>query len=233
MKNNNKYIIVAGNIASGKTTLTQKLADITGFSPIYEKVVGNPYLEDFYKDMKKYSFPLQIYFLRHRFVVHRQIIEEGKNIIQDRSVFEDEAIFAKNLHKTGIMDDRDFKNYKELFKIMSDFFMPPDLVVYLHADIATLMERIQARGRDYEKNIEKKYLENINIFYEEWTSSFKLSPVKRVNSKLVNFHNPVGLNTLADEILEQIGMKKNEKPASSSLLDGNFIKMDTVGVGVY
>lgn len=222
---NNKYIIVAGNIASGKTTLTQKLADITGFTPIYEKVVGNPYLEDFYKDMKKYCFPLQIYFLRHRFVAHRQIIEEGKNIIQDRSVFEDEAIFARNLYKTDVMNKRDFDNYTELFKIMSNFFRAPDLVIYLYADIDTLMERIEQRGRDYEQAIPREYLKNINALYEEWTDSFKLAPVKRVNSKFINFHNPDGLNKLANEILELISMKPLE--LSYSTLD--FIK-EPVGV---
>ena len=204
---NNKYIIVAGNIASGKTTLTQKLAERTGFTPIYEKVVDNPYLEDFYNDMEKYCFPLQIFFLRHRFVAHRRIVEECNNVIQDRSVFEDDSIFAQNLYRTGVMNQRDYDNYSELFKIMANYFRAPDLVIYLYADIDTLFERIKSRGRDYEKLIQRNYLENINNLYEEWTASFNLCPIKKINSKNVNFHDPDCMDNILSEICEFIDLK--------------------------
>jgi deoxyadenosine/deoxycytidine kinase len=175
--NPKKFVVVAGNIGSGKTTLTRYLARHLGFIPNFESVDGNPYLADFYDDMDRWSFPLQIYFLGKRFESHREIVEGVDSVIQDRSVYEDCAIFAENLRRNGQMTERDFDCYRQIYEIMGKFFRPPDLVVYLKASLPTLEKRIAMRGRDYEASIPLEYLAQLNALYDEWIDGWKLSPV--------------------------------------------------------
>ncbi len=167
------HIAIAGNIGSGKTTLTGILAKHFNWEPHYEDVETNPYLNSFYEDMQRWSFNLQIYFLNSRF---RQIInirESGKTVIQDRTIYEDAHIFAPNLHAMGLMTTRDFDNYKSLFDLMNSFIKPPDLLVYLRAEVPTLVRQIQKRGREYENSIRIDYLTRLNERYEAWISTYE------------------------------------------------------------
>lgn len=194
-----KFIVVAGNIGSGKTTLTRYLSRYLGFTPNYESVDGNPYLADFYTDMDRWSFPLQIYFLGKRFESHRQIVEGTESVIQDRSVYEDCAIFAENLRRNGQMTERDFQNYQQIYTIMGNYFRPPDLVVYLKASLDTLKRRIAMRGRDYEASIPVEYLSQLNGLYDEWIDGWKLSPVITLPADELDFvHNSVDCVSIFD-----------------------------------
>jgi len=168
------HIAIAGNIGSGKTTLTGLLAKHFGWQPHYEDVDTNPYLPSFYEDMQRWSFNLQIYFLNSRF---RQIVEirkSDKSIIQDRTIYEDAKIFAPNLHFMNLMTTRDFDNYEKLFELMASFIQPPDLLIYLRADVPTLVRNIQKRGRDYEASIRLDYLKSLNDRYEDWINSYDI-----------------------------------------------------------
>jgi deoxyadenosine/deoxycytidine kinase len=167
-----KFIAIAGNIGAGKSSLTALLARHFGWEAHYESVDNNPYLADFYDDMRRWSFNLQIYFLSSRFRHHKAMIEQGGSVIQDRTIYEDVEIFAKNLHDMGLMSDRDFKNYEALFREMSAFLQPPDLLVYLRAQVPTLVRQIQQRGRDYENTIRIVYLERLNRLYEKWIHEY-------------------------------------------------------------
>ena len=167
------HIAIAGNIGSGKTTLTKKLAKRYGWIPHFEPVDNNPYLADYYADMDRWSFNLQIYFLNKRF---RDVVEIAKSqdtIIQDRTIFEDARIFAPNLHDMGMMSDRDFDNYTDLFDLMMSLVKLPDLMIYIRSSIPTLVSHIQKRGRDFERSIRIDYLEGLNKRYEEWIDGYK------------------------------------------------------------
>ncbi len=166
------HIAIAGNIGSGKTTLTGLLAKQFKWEAHYEDVESNPYLNSFYEDMQRWSFNLQIYFLNSRFRQIIRIRESGKTIVQDRTIYEDAQIFAPNLHSMGLMTTRDFDNYKSLFDLMVSFIKPPDLLVYLRAEVPTLVRQIQKRGRDYENSIRIDYLTRLNERYEAWISSY-------------------------------------------------------------
>ena len=166
------HIAIAGNIGSGKTTLTGLLAKHYKYTPQFEDVDDNPYLQSFYEDMKRWSFNLQIYFLNSRF---RQIVEihnNAKDVIQDRTIYEDAQIFAPNLHDMGLMSSRDFETYKSIFELMVSFIKPPDLLIYLKADIPTLVNQIQKRGREYENSIRLDYLKSLNERYEKWIETY-------------------------------------------------------------
>lgn len=166
------HIAIAGNIGSGKTTLTKLLAHHYNWEPHFEEVDTNPYLEDFYKDMERWSFPLQISFLNSRFRQILDIRESGKSIIQDRTIYEDACIFAPNLHGMGMMSDRDFENYSSLFELMERVTEAPDLLIYLRASVPTLVNQIYKRGREYESSISIDYLSNLNKRYEDWVESY-------------------------------------------------------------
>ena len=166
------HIAVAGNIGSGKTTLTKMLAKHYGWSPRFEPVDNNPYLEDFYADMSRWSFNLQIYFLNKRFKAVVEISQSEIDIIQDRTIYEDACIFAPNLHGQGLMSDRDFNNYKDLFELMMSLVKMPDLMIYIRSTIPNLVQQIQKRGRDYEQGISIDYLAGLNERYEEWIGSY-------------------------------------------------------------
>jgi deoxyadenosine/deoxycytidine kinase len=166
------HIAVAGNIGSGKTTLTGMLAKHFGWEPMYESVENNPYLASFYEDMQRWSFNIQVYFLNSRF---RQVIElrkKKKDVIQDRTIYEDAYIFAPNLHDMQLMPTRDFENYTSLFELMAQFIQYPDLLIYLKADIPTLVAQINKRGRDYENTIRIDYLQHLNEKYEKWIENY-------------------------------------------------------------
>lgn len=167
------FISIAGNIGSGKSSLTKLLSRHFGWVPFYESVDDNPYLSDFYADMKRWSFHLQVYFLSNRFMNHKKIIEMPESVVQDRSIYEDVEIFARNLHEMGNMDKRDYENYRELFSIMVEYLRPPDLLIYLRANIDTLLRQIRLRGRSYEQSISKDYLELLNASYEDWIRRYE------------------------------------------------------------
>lgn len=167
------HIAVAGNIGSGKTTLTKLLAHRYGWTPRFEPVDNNPYLADFYADMPRWSFNLQVYFLNKRFKEVVEISKSQDTIIQDRTIFEDARIFAPNLHDQGMMSDRDFQNYSDLFELMMSLVKLPDLMIYIRSSIPTLVGQIQKRGRDYEQTMRLDYLQGLERRYEEWISTYK------------------------------------------------------------
>lgn len=167
------HIAIAGNIGCGKTTLTHMLAEHYGWQPRYESVSDNPYLEDFYADMERWSFNLQIYFLNRRFKEVVEISQTDDIIVQDRTIFEDACIFAPNLHDQGMMSDRDFNNYKDLFDLMMSLVKLPDLMIYIRSSISTLVSQIQKRGREYEQTMRLDYLQGLERRYEEWIKTYE------------------------------------------------------------
>ncbi len=171
-ENKSKYIAVAGNIGAGKSSLTGLLSKHFKWEAFYESVDDNPYLADFYEDMLRWSFNLQIYFLSSRFRHQKEMLGQQISLIQDRTIYEDVEIFAKNLHEMNLMSDRDFANYEALFHEMSHYLRPPDLLIYLRAQVPTLVRQIQQRGRDYENTIRIDYLERLNRLYEDWIDRY-------------------------------------------------------------
>lgn len=176
------FVAMSGNIGSGKSTLTTLLCQRLGWQPYYEVVDENPYLPDFYADMARWSFHLQVFFLSRRFRHHQEILRVGHAVIQDRTIYEDVEIFARNLYLQGLMDERDFRAYHDLFQTMVGFLRPPDLVIYLRAPVEVLLERIRTRSRDYERQIPADYLAQLNERYEEWVARFALCPVLEVDA---------------------------------------------------
>lgn len=195
------HIAIVGNIGAGKTTLTKLLAHHFNYEPQFEAVDDNPYLEDFYSDMKRWSFNLQIFFLNSRF---RHIVELQKNntnIIQDRTIYEDAYIFAENLYDMGLMSERDFKNYSDIFESIVNYIKPPDLLIYLKASVPTLVENIQKRGRDYESGIRLDYLSKLNEKYEKWTSNYKEGKLLILDKDHLDFaNNPEDLGFVIQKI---------------------------------
>ena len=182
-----KHIAISGNIGSGKTTLTEKLAKHYGWTPLYESVDHNPYLKDFYSDMTRWAFHLQIYFLNSRFNQMRQIRSSEKTIIQDRTIYEDAYIFAANLHKSGHINERDYQSYLDIFNSMIHFVQPPDLLIYLKADIPKLVQQIQKRNREFEFNIKLEYLMTLNEHYEKWIGQYKLGKLIIIDVNNLDF----------------------------------------------
>ncbi len=181
------FVAVAGNIGSGKSSLTRLLSQHYGWKSFFESVGDNPYLSDFYGDMNRWSFNLQVYFLSKRFNDHKKIVEGTESVIQDRSIYEDAEIFAKNLNMIGKMDDRDYRNYVELYKVMMLYLRPPDLLIYLDARIETLLTQISRRGRDFEQSIPRSYLEQLRDHYKEWIARYTLGPLLIIPSDEVDF----------------------------------------------
>ncbi len=181
------HVAIAGNIGAGKTTLTKLLAKHYKWEPQFEDVLENPYLEDFYNKMERWSFNLQIYFLNSRFRQILQIRESGKKIIQDRTIYEDAYIFAPNLHAMGLMTNRDFENYKSLFDLMESVVQGPDLLIYLRSSIPNLVSQIHSRGRDYENSISIDYLSRLNERYEAWVHDYDKGNLLIIDVDNINF----------------------------------------------
>lgn len=181
------FIAIAGNIGVGKSTLVQMMNERLGWEPFYEAVVDNPYLADFYNDMSRYAFHSQIFFLTRRLHAHRELLDRPGTVVQDRSVYEDAQVFARNLYRQGNMSERDYRTYDELYRVLTEFLPPPDLIVYLRASVDTLVKRILVRGREYEKNISREYLERLNDLYEEWITNFKRAPVLSVPADRLDY----------------------------------------------
>ncbi len=199
------HIAIAGNIGAGKTTLTRLLSKHFKWEAHYEDVETNPYLNSFYEDMQRWSFNLQIYFLNSRF---RQVVEirnNGKTVIQDRTIYEDAYIFAPNLHEMGLMPSRDFDNYQSLFELMSTFIQPPDLLIYLRSSVPNLVKQIQSRGRDYENSIRLDYLKSLNDRYEEWIGGYTKGKLLIIDVDNLDFlDNPEDLGMIIEKINGEI-----------------------------
>ena len=195
------HISTAGNIGSGKTTLTRLLAKHYGWEAHFEDVDDNPYLNDFYDDMQRWSFNLQIYFLNTRFNQMLELRKSGKVVIQDRTIYEDAFIFAPNLHSMGLMSTRDFENYFALFNLISSLIKPPDLLIYLRASVPTLVDHIQQRGRGYEASIRLDYLKRLNERYEAWVESYNLGKIMIIDADNNHFHdNTEDLSKVIDKV---------------------------------
>lgn len=195
------HVAIAGNIGAGKTTLTQLLAKHYGWEAQFEDVLENPYLEDFYNKMERWSFNLQIYFLNSRFRQILEIRESGKSIIQDRTIYEDAHIFAPNLHAMGLMTNRDFENYKSLFDLMESVVKGPDLLIYLRSSIPNLVSQIHKRGRDYENSISIDYLSRLNERYEAWVHDYKKGNLLIIDVDNINFvDNPEDLGNIITRV---------------------------------
>ncbi len=182
-----RFIAIAGNIGAGKTELVSFLCRKYGLKPFFEPNDTNPYLADFYKDMKQYAFRSQIYFLSHKFRLHRALEQESGTVVQDRTIYEDAEIFARNLHKRRFIDKRDWETYSELYETISRSLAPPDLMIYLKASLPTLKKRIAGRGREMEADIPDSYLRNLNALYEEWFERYRLSPVLTLSTDRLDY----------------------------------------------
>jgi len=172
-----RFLAVAGNMGAGKSELVQFLCRRYGLKPFYEPNETNPYLVDFYADMKKWAFHSQIYFLTHKFRLHRELMADPGTVVQDRTIYEDAEIFCENLHRTGMIDARDYKMYRELFDAVTASLQPPDLMIFLKCPVPTLKKRIARRGRAMEQQIPTEYLKRLNTLYDEWRGRYTLSPV--------------------------------------------------------
>lgn len=196
------FIAIAGNIGTGKTTLTNMLSRRFGWEAHFEVVADNPYLSDFYQDMGRWSFPLQVFFLNHRFRAHQRVTEGENSAIQDRSIYEDANIFARNLYETNMMSERDYRNYLDLYESMVSFLNPPGLVLYLRKSLPRLKEQITLRGREYEKNIPDDYLANLNRYYDDWMSTYSLGKKLIIDSDDMNFlKNPEDFESICQRIV--------------------------------
>jgi deoxyadenosine/deoxycytidine kinase len=183
------FVAVAGNIGSGKSSLTRLLSDAMGWRAMYESVEDNPYLSDFYGNMRRWSFQLQVYFLSNRFRSHKAITEGTASVVLDRVIYEDAEIFARNLFEIGNMEERDYRNYVALYEVMTEYLHPPDLLVYLRANVDTLLHQISHRGRDFEKSIKREYLEQLNRHYESWIARYTKGKLLIVESDGLDFVN--------------------------------------------
>ena len=199
------HVAIAGNIGAGKTTLTKLLSKHYNWEPHYESVEENPYLDDFYSEMERWSFNLQVYFLNSRFRQILEIRESGKNIIQDRTIYEDARIFAPNLHAMGLMPNRDFNNYESLFNLMERMVTPPDLLIYLRSSISNLVGQIHKRGREYENSISIDYLSRLNERYEAWITKYDKGNLLIIDVDNLDFvENQEDLGKIIDKIDAQI-----------------------------
>ena len=199
------FIGLAGNIGVGKTTFTKLLSEKLNLTPFFESVSDNPYLSDFYNDMKRWSFNLQVFFLHKRFEMHQKMSASLTSVIQDRTIYEDLEIFAKNLYRLGKLSQRDWDNYYGLFKVMNFYLKRPDLIIYLKADTDTLLRRIKKRGRDYENSIDPEYIHTLNTSYDRWIESISDQPVMIIETDYFNIYEDAeAFNNIQKDILERL-----------------------------
>ncbi len=204
-----KYLVLAGNIGAGKSTLVGLLAQRLGFRPYYEPVAENPYLSDFYADMGRWALQSQLFFLTHRVKTHRALMDDPCSVVQDRSLYEDAEVFARNLHEQGAMSGRDWSTYRELYTTVAALLPPPDLVIYLRASVPTLKKRIAKRGRDFEVSIPDEYLAGLNRLYEEWIEGFDRAPVLVVPGDRLDFvEESADFRAIAATIAERLRDKQ-------------------------
>jgi deoxyadenosine/deoxycytidine kinase len=204
-----KYIVVAGNIGVGKSTLVRLLSQRMGWDPFYEPVTENPYLGDFYQNMETWSFHSQVFFLAHRLQIQHTVINHPGLVIQDRSIYEDAEIFALNLYLQGYLSQRDYDTYRALYQAMNDFLPPPDLVIYLRASVSTLLHRIMQRSRDYEKSISPEYLQQLNDLYCQWIDHFTFCPVLTVPADHLDYvAHPKHLDLIIRKVQEKLTGKE-------------------------
>lgn len=216
------FITIAGNIGTGKTTLTQMLANHYGWKPHFESVSDNPYLKDFYDDMSRWSFPLQIYFLNHRYKVHREVGLSNGSAIQDRSIYEDCHIFARNLFESGKMEKRDYLNYRDLYQEMIKHLPPPDLMIYLKKSVSKLEQQIRKRGRDFEQKIPLDYLKCLNRYYDEWIGKYDNGKLLVIDSDELDFvAKPEDFDFIAQQILEKIDQQEFFLPLANAKLSAS------------
>lgn len=202
------FIAIAGNIGAGKSTLTRLLAESFGWQPFYEANAENPYLADFYAEMQRWSFHSQVFFLGKRLEHHRQLLDHPGSVVQDRTVYEDAEIFARNLYEQGHMSERDYDAYRRLYQAVSAFVPPPNLIVYLQANVATLVNHINQRGRDYERSISADYLEQLNGLYDRWIDHWTACPILRVPMDGIDFYNnPLDLQQIKSSVENALVMK--------------------------
>ena len=204
-----KFVAIAGNIGVGKSTLVDMLCKHMDWEPFYEPVTENPYLADFYADMDQWSFHSQVFFLAHRLRAHFQLAQHPDSVVQDRSVYEDAEIFARNLFVQGHIHQRDYQTYRDLYETMMRFLPPPDLVIYLRASVPTLINRIASRGRDYERTIAPEYLESLNNLYEDWIEIFTLCPVLAVPADDLDYvAHPGHLRLILEKVQDKLTGKE-------------------------
>ena len=199
------FIAIAGNIGVGKSTLTDVLSRELGGEPFFEAVDTNPYLADFYRDMRAWSFHSQVFFLSQRLRRHYELMQRSGTVIQDRTVYEDAEIFARHLYEQGLMSERDYRVYRQLYEVMRDLVPPPTLVVYLRASVRTLLQRIALRGRHFEHDIGVAYLERLNALYEEWVAGLTLCPVLVVDTDALDFaHRDDDMHEVARRVIARV-----------------------------
>ncbi len=204
-----RFVVVAGNIGVGKSSLVGLLCKRLDWKPYYEPVADNPYLADFYRDMRAWAFHSQIFFLTHRLRIHRRLVDHPTSVIQDRSVYEDAEIFARNLYQQELIRERDYQTYWELYQVLTEFLPAPDLVVYLRASVGTLQSRIAQRGREYEQEISPGYLARLHELYEAWIAAFKLCPVLTVPADELDYvAHPHHLDLIAEKVQEKLTGKE-------------------------
>ena len=221
-----KFIVIAGNIGAGKSTLVRMLSERLGWYPYYEPVAQNPYLADFYTDMQTWAFHSQIFFLSNRLQTHHQLMNHPSSVIQDRCVYEDAEVFAQNLYEQGLMGERDYRTYRDLYKVLVKFLPPPDLVVYLRASISTLFNHITQRGRDFERQIQPEYLTQLNQLYENWLANFTFCPVLTVPSDDLDYvSHPHHLDLIVQKIEEKL-TGKEEVVFNAEEVNGHESNMD-------
>lgn len=195
------FIAIAGNIGVGKSTLTGMLSQRFAWQPFYEANAENPYLADFYSDMKRWSFHSQVFFLGKRLEHHRQLLDHPTSVLQDRTVYEDAEVFARNLYQQGDMSERDYEAYRSLYKAVAAFLPPPSLIIYLRANVATLQRHIARRGRDYERNIDPHYLARLNGLYDEWIDDWTACPVLNIEVNGMDFqHVPSDFERIVQQV---------------------------------
>lgn len=212
MANPRRFVAIAGNIGVGKSSLTALLAEQLGWQPFFEAVGENPYLADFYTDMRRWSFHSQIFFLSRRLRHHYQLLHTPGTVVQDRTVYEDAEVFACNLYQQGHMEERDYRSYRELYEVMALFLPPPDLLVYLKASVPILLERIAMRGREFERHIAPDYLQQLNELYDRWIARFTGCPVLTIDANRLDF---VHVDHDLREVIQQIRacVEQIEQPA--------------------